>query len=313
MKHSLFLMAPALGLLVPILHAQTTGVPEPGVIVYGKVLASDGTSTLPATSLTVVTSFQQSEPLKSVTVPTTVGLGKEGASYYVARINFGNISVVGGNNQIQGSAIHFDYPASPTGYTLRLPSSRVTSDGQNSPVSVPSPQVATFTFPENSSGEEGRGQMVRMDLLTNIDAPVGTYESWATANGLDPNSATGMRTADADGDKMTNEAEWTFGTDPLNQNSNAALHKVVVSIESVAGQPGQKRIRFTPKYSDGSRTYEIHKSTDLGQSDPFALTTPAIPISDGDEIISNIFEGVALDSDASDPEAFYRIEASLNE
>lgn len=85
--------------------------------------------------------------------------------------------------------------------------------------------------------------------------------------GLPPNLNAGPN-ADPDGDGQNNRFEFTAGLIPTNANSFFRLR-----IESVAGQPAQKRLIFSPRFVD--RTYTPQFRTDLlpGSWNPLAGTT----------------------------------------
>jgi len=149
------------------MNAQiTSGVPEPGVIVYGRVLSSDGVTTLPPTSLAVSVKF--SGQLAGKTIPVTVGPGEGGATYYVARLGFGNKEVIPGasNAGAEFPSIQFDYPASETTFNLTTTGgdrSRITSSGNTSDVSLPPGTPGNFGFPKAvAGGGVERGKLVRM-------------------------------------------------------------------------------------------------------------------------------------------------------
>ena len=83
--------------------------------------------------------------------------------------------------------------------------------------------------------------------------------------GQPPNALAGAN-ADPDGDGGNNLFEFTAGLVPNDANS-----RFVLSIHSVAGQPGQKNIVFNPLVS--GRTYNVQFRPNLAVGDWSALTT----------------------------------------
>ncbi len=98
---------------------------------------------------------------------------------------------------------------------------------------------------------------------------------------------------DPDGDGQNNAFEWTAGLIPTNPLSRFLLH-----IETVPGQPGQKKLIFSPRFND--RTYTVKSRTDLGPGpwSPLASSTTT----DVTE------ERTVTDLDATGARKFYRVE-----
>jgi len=266
MKRILFTLIPVLKLGTP-LFAQN-GVPEPGVIVYGKVFAADGLTTLPASALTVSLYFQQAagdgQPAVTRTFAGEVGRGENEETFYVAQLEFANLEVIG---ETATPFNKFVFPTSGQKSFALSGSSNVNSEGVNSPITR-TPQPPNFTYPApNAIGGVDRGKVVRMDLITQLTAPTDTFENYiARYPGLTGDDA--LPGSDPDGDSMTNEAEWLFKTDPTNTASNRALHRLVVTIASVEGEVDSQRLTFTPMFDDGSRSYQILESTTLSPDSP---------------------------------------------
>jgi hypothetical protein len=298
-------------LLSPTIQAQTA-VPEPGVIVYGKVLASDGVTTLPATALTVQLRFRQSDDLSKTQVSNaTVGLGLNSKTYYSAQIAFSNPAALDSTTPTAGTFAFTDAAGAKT-YDLTSQGSGVTSSGTLSAITTPNNPTPSFTFPQlGAQGGDARGLMVSMDIQTTIAPPSNTFTNYMAGYPA-LTGADATETADPDGDQMSNEAEWLFGTDPTNTDSNKALHTLVVNIAPVGGEPNSRSITFTPKYTNGSRTYRIFSTTDLGES---VAWQPAanIPVTDGADIVPGLIaEGEAKDESAIPAKKFYKIEAKAN-
>jgi hypothetical protein len=79
------------------------------------------------------------------------------------------------------------------------------------------------------------------------------YPTWATANGLDPNSPGGSRTGDFDGDGTTNEVEFALGLAPKDGTSRFAV--------AIAGTPAAGQTLTWP--SQPGIAFEVRSSTDL--------------------------------------------------
>lgn len=100
---------------------------------------------------------------------------------------------------------------------------------------------------------------------------------------------------DPDGDGQNNRFEFTAGlipTDPLS--------RFLLRVEPVAGQPAQKRLVFSPRFTD--RTYEIFTSTTLLGDSWSALT--------GGIVSDNGNERTVIDPAASEGKKFYRVQVT---
>jgi hypothetical protein len=100
---------------------------------------------------------------------------------------------------------------------------------------------------------------------------------------------------DPDGDGQDNRFEFTAGlipTDPLS--------RFLLRIEPVAGEPGKKRLVFSPRFND--RTYDILTSTTLAPESWNPLT--AGEISDIGE------ERTVTDTEATEGKKFYRVQVN---
>ena len=92
--------------------------------------------------------------------------------------------------------------------------------------------------------------------------------------------------------------------------TSIALHTFVPNIAPVEGEPNSKDLTFTPKYADGSRTYRVFTSNDLSEIAPWKLASD-IPVTDGDEILTGVVEGVAKVEAATPDKRFYQVEATV--
>jgi len=98
---------------------------------------------------------------------------------------------------------------------------------------------------------------------------------------------------DPDGDGQNNQFEFTAGLIPTDPASRFLLR-----VEPVAGQPGQKRLIFSPRF-DG-RTYNILTSTTLEPGSWSTLT--------GGIVSDNDNERSVTDPNANESRKFYRVE-----
>jgi len=125
----------------------------------------------------------------------------------------------------------------------------------------------------------------------------GIPDSWQVQYfGLPPNP-NAAPTADVDGTGQNNLFKYTAGLDPTNPAS-----VFVLKIASIVGQPTQKNLIFNPEVS--GRTYTTEFTTNLVGT-PYA-TLPGIdgPTTNGTEV-------TVTDTNAVEPQKFYRISISL--
>jgi hypothetical protein len=98
---------------------------------------------------------------------------------------------------------------------------------------------------------------------------------------------------DPDGDGQNNRFEFTAGLIPTD-----AMSRFLLRIEPVAGEPGKKRLVFSPRFD--SRTYNILTSTTLTSDSWSALK--------GGSVSDNDNERTVTDQAATTARKFYRIE-----
>jgi hypothetical protein len=163
-------------------------------------------------------------------------------SFYVLGVpfdtrRFGTITL---NDPAQDGIDSFELKAaSPPTYTLTptingmLASVRAIDGAPVSGANVP---VAGFT-------SATRGRVIRVDLA--IIPSADDYESWATAIFGNAGLPEAARTADPDGDGLTNEGEFAAGTDPKNAASllrilaltlDAPQDQVILGWQSISGK-----------------------------------------------------------------------------
>lgn len=120
----------------------------------------------------------------------------------------------------------------------------------------------------------------------------GLDDSWQfTHFGLDNPLAGPLM--DPDHDSQDNRFEFIAGLDPTDP-----LSRFLLRIEAVTGQPTQKRLVFSPRWTD--RSYQILTSTILGPANwgPLASAAPS----------DNGIERSVIDSEATEDAKFYRVE-----
>lgn len=101
---------------------------------------------------------------------------------------------------------------------------------------------------------------------------------------------------DADGDGQNNLFEFTAGLVPTSSTSRFAF-----SIEAVPGQPGQKRVVFSPALS--GRTFSLMKSTGLGPASWQPVAGASVTGAGGTSTLT--------DTGASGERAFYRVQITM--
>jgi hypothetical protein len=99
---------------------------------------------------------------------------------------------------------------------------------------------------------------------------------------------------DPDGDGQTNAFEFTAGLVPTDPASRFTL-----TIAPVPGQPGQKRVIFSPRLTD--RTYTVKAKTSLLTGSYLPLTNPSAPTDNGQE-------RTITDLSATGATKFYQVE-----
>jgi hypothetical protein len=110
--------------------------------------------------------------------------------------------------------------------------------------------------------------------------------------GAPPNANAGPL-IDPDGDGQNNLFEFTAGLVPTNP-----LSRFLLRVEPVVGQPTQKRLVFSPRWTD--RTYSVVTSTTLETNSWAALT--------GGIVSDNGTERSVTDTSATGPKKFYRVD-----
>jgi hypothetical protein len=265
------------------------GVPEPGLVIWGTVVnQSDTSQAITITSASwSVTDGTRTAVYSAASRPPTRIVNVNEQSYYILEVPFDTrqIGTVTLADPATVGINSFELKStSPPTYTLvatingALASVRSIDGAPASGANVP---VTGFT-----SGT--RGRVIRVDLA--IIPLADEYDTWAAAIFGSASLPEAARTADPDGDDMSNEDEHAAGTDP--QDPSSALRILTLTIER------QTLEAVLGWQSASSRTYIIEVAPD--PDGPWAALGPAVS-STGDttQTSINLLSG--------DPRLFYRI------
>ena len=292
-----------------LLAQPVPGIPEPGLVVYGRILASDGETTIPIDELQLqfLNSTTQS-PLIGIRVRTEI-VSRGGESFFVAHIPFETVLP---GMQDSADILNFNQTSSVDDvYRLNVPSpfnnpNRARLDQEESSVVGVSalPSVSEFTFGRGNL----RGKVVRMDIITDFSAPAPSgFDAWIGMFASIPPELRG-RMADPDGDGQVNEFEWIAGLDPTNSDPESLLNQFVLEIDSVTGD-GSVTIRFRPKVA--GRAYTLRRTEQVSE----AVSWVPIPIdteSNSTELLPGIEEVTIQDDVGVTEQGFYSVVVELN-
>ena len=297
MKQFISLPVISLGLSLVSIVSFAQGIPEPGIVLYGKILASDGITSVPATSVQVeLSSIGQ-------VVPAEVTRGNDGFHYYVASFPFE--SVLPGK---RGSASIPDLPPTPQTYELGT-GTLVEAEGGRSLNPTASEQggsVKSFEF----GGDGVRGALFRMDLVTSfVVESLSDYESWA--NEFFGNSeGDGAPGADPDGDGHVNEFERIAGLDPTSADPGDPMSRFVLEVMPDPSSPDGMLVSFRPKVP--GRSYEVRRSPSLGEAQEWQVLSPDLQ---QESTLPGAPEGVAQvllqDAQAPSDQGFYDVQIEI--
>lgn len=212
MKSLIFFLL--LSFVIPLWNAHAIPpIPEPGIIIYGKVTDASRNTAAPITGL----SWTISNDDKSIVL--SVGAGIEtsvlnGETWFIARVPFASTNV-------QGVAI--DPVSNTTFETTQTPVlySRSIVTVNDVVAQISAPAGGSFTFPA-SAGVTDLGRTERVDLVIphNLGA---AYSTWAVGRWGNIYAPDASPNADPDHDGQLNGFEFTAGTDPSDARSNLAV------------------------------------------------------------------------------------------
>jgi hypothetical protein len=206
----------------------------------------------------------------------------------------------GGTSQLSALLIYDDLSSSA------LPASSVAWTVQSGPIlsiSTGGLAAAGVVYQDTSATVHGAylsfTDTVVLNVLNTLPDNFGAYaldqvdDDWQVLHfGLPPNVQAAPH-ADPDGDGQSNLFEFTAGLLPT-----VASSRLQIWCFTVPGQPGQKRVVFTPRYS--GRTYAVESSQSLAPASWIALTG-GITTDDG-------LTRTVTDVTASPIRRFYRVQ-----
>lgn len=200
----------AVSVLFQLFCHATPPIPEPGIILYGKVTDGSRNAIVPITGM----SWTISNSDKSIVLSDGAGIETpvlNGETWFIARIPFASTNVQGiATDPVPNST--FETAQAPVIYSR----STVTVNGVVAQVSAPA--GGTFTFPA-SAGVTDLGRTERVDLVIphNLGA---AYSTWAVARWGNIYAPDASPNADPDHDGQANSFEFTAETDPSDARSN---------------------------------------------------------------------------------------------
>ncbi|QJE96933.1 beta strand repeat-containing protein [Luteolibacter luteus] len=157
-----------------------------------------------------------------------------------------------------GATLQLDFSGTDTVADLVIGSNPPLADGVYGAVGSPSPII-------------GLSQITGIGTLTvGAAPPSGGYSSWATANGIPGEPASG----DFDSDGLTNLVEYALGTSPTASSQPPGTFSAGV-VTFVKGADA---------LANNDVTFEIQESSDLGVSDPWSTVVTEGPTDDTPDI-----------------------------
>ena len=146
----------------------------------------------------------------------------------------------------------------------------------------------------------GQTGTLGLTVLDSIPDNFGSYaadgvgDAWQVQYFGQPPNANAGPNVDFDGTGQTNLFKYIAGLNPLDPNSRFTL-----TVQSVPGQPAQKRLIFAPRLTD--RTYTVTSKPGVAIGSYVPLANPSAPSDAGQQ-------RTVTDLNASDPARFYRVE-----
>ena len=204
------------------------GVPEPGLVIWGTVVNQTNVSQ----AITIisagwsVTDGTKTAVYSAASRPPTSIVNLNGQSYYILQVPFDTrqIGTVTLADPLTVGINSFELKsASPPTYTLAP-----TINGALATVrSIDGAPASGANVPVAGFAAATRGRVIRVDLA--IVPRADDYDTWAIANFGSASLPQAARTADPDGDGLTNAGEFAAGTDPKDPNS--ALRILTLTVD----------------------------------------------------------------------------------
>jgi hypothetical protein len=208
-------------------------VPEPGLVIWGTLVNQNNpTQAIPITSASwSVTDGSKTAVYSTATKASIQIANLDGKSYYILQVPFDTrqIGTVTLADPATTGLNSFELKStSPPTYTL-VP----TMNGALASVrAIDGAPASGGNLPVAGFAAVARGRVIRVDL--GIVPVANDYESWAARIFGNSNLPEAARTADPDGDGLTNEAEFAAGTDPKDPTS--VLRILAISMDSQDGR-----------------------------------------------------------------------------
>lgn len=195
------------------------GIPEPGVILWGTVVnQTNATQAIPITSVNwSVSDGTRTAVYSGSSHPATRIVTFNGQSYYLAQVAFDTrqIGTVTLADPATVGISSFELKSSsPPTYVLAPTINGVLATVR----SIDGAPASGTNLPVAGFSSATRGRILRVDLGI-IPSVANDYDAWAIGFFGSATAPDATRTADPDGDGLTNEGEFAAGTDPKDATS----------------------------------------------------------------------------------------------